>query len=144
VTLLCDRSCLGILQIIGNIDRGRLGTDRMVVRFTSTCAISAYHHYSSDPRSWWGVLDTTLYDKVYQWLATGRWFSSGPPDSSINNTDRHDIAEILLKVALNTINLTLSLLCDRSLRDIDILPGWYIVHYRTEHIFTFLEPNPFP
>ena len=25
----------------------------------------------------WGVLDTTLYDKVCQWLATGRWFSPG-------------------------------------------------------------------
>jgi hypothetical protein len=32
------------------------------------------------------------------------WFSSGTPVSSTNKTDRHDIAEILLKVALNTIN----------------------------------------
>ena len=29
---------------------------------------------------------------------------SGYPVSSTNNTDRHDITEILLKVALNTIN----------------------------------------
>jgi hypothetical protein len=50
------------------------------------------------------VLDTTLCDKVYQWLAAGRWFS---PVSSINKTDRHDITEIMLKVALNTIILTL-------------------------------------
>ena len=28
-------------------------------------------------------------------------FSAGPPVSSTNKTDRHDIAEILLKVALN-------------------------------------------
>ena len=49
---------------------------------------------------------TTLCDKVCQWLATGRWFSSGPPVSSTNKTDRHDIAEILLKVALNTNNPT--------------------------------------
>ena len=47
-----------------------------------------------------GVLDTTLCDKVCQWLATGRWFS---PVSSTNKTDRHDITEILLKVALSTI-----------------------------------------
>ena len=26
-----------------------------------------------------GVLNTTLCDKVCQWLATGRWFSSGTP-----------------------------------------------------------------
>jgi len=36
-------------------------------------------------------------DKVYQLLANGRWFS---PASSITKTGRHDIAEILLKVAL--------------------------------------------
>jgi hypothetical protein len=39
---------------------------------------------------------TTLCDKVCQWLATGRWFSPGPPVSSTNKTDRHDITEILL------------------------------------------------
>ena len=35
---------------------------------------------------------------------------SGMPVSSINNTDHHDIAEILLKAALNTINQELDLL----------------------------------
>ena len=53
-----------------------------------------------------GVLDTTLCDKVCQWLATNRWFSSGNPVSSTNKTNCQDITEILLKVALNTINLT--------------------------------------
>jgi hypothetical protein len=33
-------------------------------------------------------------------LAHGRWFSPGTPASSTTKTDRHDIAEILLKVAL--------------------------------------------
>jgi len=33
----------------------------------------------------------------------GRWFSLGNPVSSINRIDRHDISEILLKVALNTL-----------------------------------------
>ena len=49
---------------------------------------------------------TTLCDKVWQWLATGRWFSPGLPVSSTNQTDCHDITEILLKVALNTIKQT--------------------------------------
>ena len=35
---------------------------------------------------------------------------SGTPVSSTNKTDRHDLTEILLKVALNTITLTLTLL----------------------------------
>jgi hypothetical protein len=50
---------------------------------------------------------TTLCDKVYQWLATGRWFSPGPSVSSTNKTDGHDITELLLKVALNTIKQTI-------------------------------------
>ena len=39
-------------------------------------------------------------DKVYQLLAHGRWFSLGTSASSATKTGRHDIAEILLKVAL--------------------------------------------
>jgi hypothetical protein len=39
-------------------------------------------------------------DKVYQLLAHGQWFSPGTPASSTTKTGRHDIAEILLKVAL--------------------------------------------
>ena len=73
------------------------------------------------------VLDTTLCDKVCQWLATGLWFSAGTLISSTNKTYHRDrteilliwfdfwflllnatfsnISEILLKVALSTINL---------------------------------------
>ena len=47
---------------------GRRGRDRMVVGFTTTCAISASHHSSCEfePRSWRGVLDAPLCDKVCQ------------------------------------------------------------------------------
>jgi len=48
-------------------------------------------------------------DKVYQFLAYGRWFSPGTPGSSTTKTGRHDIAEILLKVALNIINQSINL-----------------------------------
>jgi hypothetical protein len=47
---------------------------------------------------------TAASDKVYQLLAHCRWFSPGTTASSTTKTGRHDIAEILLKVALNTIN----------------------------------------
>ena len=55
----------------------------------------------------WGVLDATLCDKVCQWLASGQWFFKGTLVSSTNKTDYHDITEILLNVALNSITLTL-------------------------------------
>jgi len=55
----------------------------MVFGFTTTCAISA--------------------------LQTGLWFSLGTSVSSTNKSDRHDMAELLLKVALNTITLTITL-----------------------------------
>jgi hypothetical protein len=42
----------------------------------------------------------TASDKVYQLLAQGGWFSPGTPASSTTKTGHHDIAEILLKVAL--------------------------------------------
>jgi hypothetical protein len=42
-------------------------------------------------------------DKVYWLNGHGRWFSMGTPASSTMKTGRHDIAEILLKMALNTI-----------------------------------------
>ena len=48
-------------------------------------------------------------DKVYQLLAHGRWFSPGTPASSTTKTGRHDIAEILLKVAINTNNKKINL-----------------------------------
>jgi hypothetical protein len=54
--------------------RGRRGRDGMVVGSTIIC------------------------DKVCQLLATGRWFSPGPPASSTYITDRHDITEILLNI----------------------------------------------
>jgi hypothetical protein len=43
-------------------------------------------------------------DKVYQLFAYCRWFSPGTPVSSTTKTGCHDVAEILLKVALSTKN----------------------------------------
>ena len=93
--------------------------DRITVGFITTCAISAY----ISPHKLWVrtsflarfmvrfVLVTKLCDQVCQWLVTGQWFSPGTPVSYTNKTDCHDIIEILLKVGLNTINLSPTCLC---------------------------------
>jgi hypothetical protein len=44
----------------------------------------------------------TASDKVYQLLVQCRWFSPDTTASSTTKTGRHDIPEILLKVALST------------------------------------------
>jgi hypothetical protein len=67
---------------------------------TTAYAISAYHNWRCEFKScsWEGVLDTILCDKVCQLLPADLWFSPSTLVSSINKTDCHDIAEILLKV----------------------------------------------
>ena len=51
-------------------------------------------------------------DTVYQLLAHSRGFSPDIPASSTTKTGRHDIAEILLKVALSTKNQINQIICD--------------------------------
>ena len=52
--------------------------------------------------------DTMMpYYDVIALLMTGWWFSPGYLVSSTKKTDRHNIAEMLLRVALNTITLAL-------------------------------------
>jgi hypothetical protein len=52
----------------------------------------------------WKYLNlATVYWRSCTRFGLGLWFSRGTPVSSTNKTDRHDITEILLKVALSTI-----------------------------------------
>jgi hypothetical protein len=67
--------------------------------------IKQYDNYQTCGSTDTQFINSKYYsDKVYQLLAHGRWFSSGTPASSTTKTGRHDIAEILLKVTLNTKN----------------------------------------
>jgi hypothetical protein len=53
------------------------------------------------------LFDTILCDKICQWLAAGQCISLGTPVSSIKLAPMHYITEIVLKLVLNTITLTL-------------------------------------
>ena len=97
----------------------------MVVGFTTTYAIvpNTTKVVSSNPVHG-EVKSIQLYlKKKCQWLATGLWFSPGTLFPPTSKTDRHDITDILLKVALNIINKINKALCnstwkDRILKDI--------------------------
>ena len=83
--------------------RGHFGRDRMVVGFTTTYAISAYHHWCCEFESWSGRgvqhYVIKFVSNLRQVDAFLRVLQFPPPII----TDRHNITEILLKVALNTI-----------------------------------------
>jgi hypothetical protein len=67
---------------------------------------AAYYHFieRSLVMKTESLISGSVKTYVYQLFAHGRWFSPGTPASSTTKTRRHDIAEILLKVALSTIN----------------------------------------
>ena len=88
--------------------RSRRVRDRTVVGFTTTYAISVNHHWCCEfeSRSGRGVQHYVI--KFVSDLRQVGGYFPGPPVSSTNKSDRHDITEILLKVALNQPNQPIS------------------------------------
>jgi hypothetical protein len=81
----------------------------MVVGFTTIYAISPYLHWSCEfePRS--GEV-YSIQQYVIKFVSDLRQIVGlypGTPVSSTNKIDRHDIAEILLNMALKTISLSI-------------------------------------
>ena len=68
----------------------------------------------------------TASDKVYH----GRWFSPGTPASSTTKTGRHDIAEILLKVALK-----------HQKSEINHLMGVFNTLYSATYLFQYITKD---
>jgi hypothetical protein len=88
---------------------GSHGCDCMVVGFTTTYAISAYHHWCCEFESWSGR-------GVQHYVLKFDMTCDRSVIFSTNKTDCHDITEILLKVALNTIKQT-NRLCIHSIAE---------------------------
>jgi hypothetical protein len=86
---------------------GRRGRDRMVVDFTTTYSISAYHHLFVRSNPAIGDLYSIQHYVIQFVRDFGR--SPGTPFSTTNKTDCHYLGEILVKVMLNTIILSLSM-----------------------------------
>ena len=91
-----------LAEVTLKLTKSRRGRDRMVVGFTTTYAISAYHHWCEfESRSGRGVQHYVI--KFVSELRQVGGFLRVLRFSSTNKTDRHDITEILLKMAWNTI-----------------------------------------
>ena len=111
------------VKIIDNESPGASPCDpRGRLHANNTKSIVLYNTRLHIPRSYFTfslrffpfLLLAVASDKAYQLLAHGRWFS---PASSTTKTGRHDIVEILLKVALSTknqINQSFCISCGRS------------------------------
>ena len=82
---------------------------------------------------------TFIRYKGCQWLVTRRWFSPGTPVSSTNKNNRHNIAEILLKVALNTTTLTLHQLKVKRLENL-IIQKIYWRKLQMDNFYTYPAP----
>ena len=80
--------------------RDRCGRDRMVVGFTTTYVISAYHHECCELESHSGEV-YSIQHYVFKFVSN----LQQSVVSTSNKTDHHDITEILMKVALNNITL---------------------------------------
>ena len=91
---------------MGGVVAGR-ARDRTAVWITTTYAISTNQVVRSSLAYGEVYSIQQLRDKAYQRHVTGLLFSPSTLDSSTNKTDRHDIDVIWLKVAFNTIILTL-------------------------------------
>jgi hypothetical protein len=119
---------------------GRHGRNCMIVGFTTTLYLC--NQCLSPLRVWvWtplrrGVLDTTLCDKVCQWLAADLWFSPVP---SINKTDRHNITEILLKVALDTVLVLFNKIWHVTTDVVWQNMSYNYWHFMTENLLYLLE-----
>jgi hypothetical protein len=108
--------------------RGRRGCDRMVVGFSNTSAISAYlaittNIVSSNPAH--GEMYLIQHYIFFGYLRQRVCDFSEYSGFSINKTDSHNITEILLWVALNTISQAKpSLWKLQSIKQIDYTILW--------------------
>jgi hypothetical protein len=75
----------------------------MITNMTTPVMHEAKQSYTNGDKN---TLIAVFYSACH--VFTGRWFSPGTTVSSTNETDRHEITEILLNVALNAITQVLT------------------------------------
>ena len=116
--VFCRSFCLFILDIVLSVDLRNLNTSLVSSGGSMSYVVGlSSNSYKPITNTMWVRVRlcklqkvctrlTATSDKAYKLLTHGRWFS---PPSSTTKTGRHDIAEILLKVGLNTKNQSINL-----------------------------------
>ena len=69
---------------------------------------------------------TTVCDKVCQWLATGRWFSLGPPVSSTNKTLKY--CQTPLNKQANKQSIAIILHMCVTMRQTTLTHSYHLIH----------------
>jgi hypothetical protein len=106
------------------------GRDRMVVGFSNYLC-----NQCLSPLTLWvrtpirrGVLDSTLCDKVCQWLATGWWFSPSTPVSSTNKLTACTVFTLKMFLYISIVSIWIHCLmyyiCNKTITN-----GWFMVIY---------------
>ena len=101
-------------------------TTKVVSSISVHGEVYSIQHYVRKVCQW--IVTIRWFSPSSQWLVTIRWFSLSSPVYSINKTDCHDVTEILLKVALNTINQPNQPIFSKNDFDVDLLvPFRYLI-----------------
>ena len=77
--------------------------------------ISAHHHYTSNTDKYQYLSPTRMSSYITMKVPLNIIYFLGTPVSSTNKTDRHDVTEILMKVALNTISHQYHIICMQNI-----------------------------
>ena len=120
--------------------RGRLLKKR---KFVTICLGSKIQQVNGTFNNISVILWQSVFLMWWSLSVTCLWFSLGTPVCSTKKTDGHDITEILLKVALNTITLTRNkqtLMQIHKVRSY-INPIWHLVSTEFENYYASCIKN---
>ena len=95
-----------LLKSVLNINQSICHCDDQMQSMPINIKVVTFFSGELDSCSWRDVLDTTLCDKVCQWLKAGQSISQGTPISSNNKTECHNITKKLLNWFLLMVRCT--------------------------------------
>ena len=108
-----------LYDMVTDNNRGGHGSDRMVVGFTTTCAISAYHHLSCEfeSHSWVVRLTTTCAISDYHYFIT-KVVSLNP---TLGDSPQNENLNLLIRIEQSFTDLLIVRTVERCTRNNTVL-----------------------